>query len=134
LSPIPLDGEEHQQFDRRFRFEQRGMTNVLQGHSGRRWLDVVGLEPGVPQPVDFEVANWYTATYPRSVFQTNLMADLQTAHVRHRLQNRSYTRIVDGVAEDRTLEEVEVPALLREVFQLDVPDGARFIAFDQHAR
>ncbi len=134
LLPIPLDGGEHRQHDRQFRFEHRGAANVLQGHSGRRWLDLVGIEDGEPQPVDFEVANWFTATHPRSVFQTNLMADLQSAHERHRLQNRNYTRIVDGVAEERTLDVAEVPALLRDVFKLDVADGAHFIAFDRHDR
>ncbi len=134
LLPIPLDNNEHQQHDRQFRFERRGSVNVLQGHSGRRWLDLVGIEDGEPQPVDFEVANWFTATHPRSVFQTNLMADLQNAHERHRLQNRNYSRIVDGVAEDRRLEVSEIPALLRDVFKLDVPDDARFVAFERHDR
>ena len=134
LLPVPIDGNEHQQHDRRFRIERRGTVNVLQGHSGRRWLDLVGVEDGTPQAVDFEVANWYTATYPRSVFRTNLMADLQTAQERHRLQNRNYSHIVNGVATDRVLEDAEIPALLRDVFELDVADGARFIAFDEYDR
>lgn len=129
LLPIPLDGREHQQYDRAFRFELRDEVNVLQCRPGRRWVDLVGLEPGYPQPVDFEVANWYTATHPRSVFRTNLMADLQRPNERYRLQNTRFTAIIDGRSADRDIERDEIVALLREVYGLEVPEGANFVAF-----
>jgi len=134
LLPIPLDGGEHVQGDRTFRFEQRGDQNVLQSNFGKRWLDLVGLEPRYPQPVDFEVANWFTATHPRSVFRTNLMADLQTPAERHRLQNRTYTHVANGTSTERTLGDDEVITLLAEVFGLIEAPGTRFLAFDEHNR
>ena len=134
LLPIPLDGGENEQVDRRFRFERRGEQNVLQSTFGKRWLDLVGLEPGYPQPVDFEVANWFTATHPRSVFRTNLMADLQSPAERHRLQNRTYTRTANGEATETTLADDEVLALLADVFGLVEPEGTRFLAFEEHNR
>jgi N-hydroxyarylamine O-acetyltransferase len=134
LLPIPLDGGVHEQGDRTFRFEQRGTQNVLQSSFGKRWLDLVGLEPGYPQPVDFEVANWFTATHPRSVFRTNLMADLQSPSERHRLQNRTYTRTAGGETSERTLRDDDILPLLRDVFGLVEPPGTRFLAFDQHNR
>ena len=65
------------------------------------------VEPGTPAalyaftdepvgPPDVEAANWLTATWPRSVFRTRVMAALGDSDRRHSLDGRIYACSEDG--------------------------------------
>lgn len=75
------------------------------------------------------MANHFTGTHPDSRFVKTLTAQLPGIEVRRVLRNRSYAEIRADVVEGRELAEEEVIPILREVFGLEVPEGARFRAF-----
>ena len=56
-------------------------------------------------PIDYEVANWFTSTYPASRFRNNLLIERLTPEVRVSLFNRRLTRRrTDGAVEEAVLE------------------------------
>jgi N-hydroxyarylamine O-acetyltransferase len=58
------------------------------------------------EPVDFEHANWYTATHPDSFFANNLIAAMPGEGCRYTLFNREFrTRWPDGRVETEILED-----------------------------
>jgi N-hydroxyarylamine O-acetyltransferase len=58
------------------------------------------------QPVDFEHANWYTATHPASFFANNVIAAIPGDGCRYTLFNKEFrTRWPDGRVETELLED-----------------------------
>lgn len=88
------------------------------------WGDLYAIEPRPVLPVDLEMANWYTSTFPESKFVTTLTAQRITPDVRYALRGRTLTivRGQEGAApevEVRELtDEAEVERVLREVMGL----------------
>ena len=133
LEPVPMDGGPHRQPQGTFRVaaEAGGEgLNVLQSLQDGAWADLYAFRAEERFPVDYEMANHYTSTYPGSRFVTTLTAQRQDAEGRHILRNRAYARIQGDRAEGRELAPQEVIPILREVFGLDVPEGARFRALE----
>jgi len=84
----------------------------------------------VPQlPADYEMANWFTATSPASVFTSHLMMARGDPERRFALFDRQFTvRRRNGEAERRTLAEAgELGEVLGRHFGLELP-GADVIA------
>jgi len=77
------------------------------------------------QPVDFEHANWYTATHPDSFFANNVIAAIPGEGVRYTLFNKEFrTRRPDGAVETRVLEDAKALAVvLREKFGISISDA-----------
>jgi len=77
------------------------------------------------QPVDFEHANWYTATHPDSFFANNLIAAIPGEGCRYTLFNREFrSRKLDGAVETLVLEDANaLAAALREKFGISVSDA-----------
>jgi arylamine N-acetyltransferase len=77
------------------------------------------------QPVDFEHANWYTATHPDSFFANNLIAAIPGDGCRYTLFNREFrTRRPDGAVETLVLENANaLAAVLREKFGISISDA-----------
>ncbi|HEY6549527.1 MAG TPA: arylamine N-acetyltransferase, partial [Vicinamibacteria bacterium] len=102
-------------------------ARVLQAGIAGEWKDlyVFTLEP--QHPVDYEMANHYTSTWPRSAFVQSLTAQRARRHRRAILRNRDLVVREAGRVETST---VEGPAHLLEVlaaeFDLDFPPGTRF--------
>jgi N-hydroxyarylamine O-acetyltransferase len=133
IHPLLLDGQPHLQFHRRFRVveEQDGeRLNVLQVLQGGEWTDLYAFKAEARHPVDYEMANHFTSTYPESRFVKTLTAQLVGPEVRRILRNRAYAEIRGEAVEGRELAPEEVIPVLRETFGLDVPEGVRFRAFD----
>jgi N-hydroxyarylamine O-acetyltransferase len=124
-----MDGEAHPQFQGAYRVAEEGPLRVLQAHGSGGWTDLYAFLPEARPAVDFEMANWYTSTHPASRFVQSLTAQRPTPEARHLLRNRTYLVIRGGGTVSRELAEAEIPALLREVFGLDVPENAAFRAF-----
>jgi N-hydroxyarylamine O-acetyltransferase len=124
LEPIPFGpGIAHDQAGWSFRVVQDGDELVLQAARPEGWSDLYGF---VPQPVpriDVEVSNWFTATHPRSIFVTSLIAGTQDASGRLvSLHDRSGGfKLTDQTPERTSITPValaEVPALLASRFGL----------------
>ena len=74
-------------------------------------------------PVDFVVANHYTATHPNSPFKTRLMLSRFTPRGRVSVLNREATIVDHGHSRTVTLAtRSDLRALLRERFGFDLPE------------
>ena len=79
------------------------------------------------------MANWYTCTWPDSGFVQTMTAQRATPAVRYTLRNYTLTEDSRDASFVRTLRREEIVPVLRGVFGLDVPDGAKFRALDSDA-
>jgi len=85
------------------------------------WVPVYVVDDAVPPAIDYEVANWYTATHPASHFRHQLIAARTTADARHALRdNRLTIRRADGTSERHYLTADGIEAALAEHFHLNV--------------
>jgi N-hydroxyarylamine O-acetyltransferase len=103
---------------------------VLQAQRPEGWADLYVFERAERHPVDFEMANWYTSTWPASRFIVTLTAQRVTPDALYVLRNFTYTEDRGDEAITRTVTRDELIALLAERFDLDVPADARFRAID----
>ena len=79
--------------------------------------------------IDYELANWYTATHPHSRFRNNLLLERLTPAWRATLFNRQLThRYPDGRTETRELADAAaLGAVLEAVFDIAPPAPAAAI-------
>ncbi|MBV9824712.1 MAG: arylamine N-acetyltransferase [Alphaproteobacteria bacterium] len=105
------------------RLVEAGDEIELQVRLGTEWTRLYhfSLQPQVA--VDYEVANWYTATYPDSIFRHNLMGARPTPDRRYALLNRNFTvRYRDGRTERRELVDADdFGRVLRHDFHVELP-------------
>jgi N-hydroxyarylamine O-acetyltransferase len=107
-----------------------GHLRVLQMRRGAGWEDqyAFALEP--VHPVDFEMANWFTSTYPQSPFVRTLTAQRTTREVRYVLRYPAFSEIRESGIQAREITRGELLPLLRRVFLIDLPDDTQFPAID----
>jgi N-hydroxyarylamine O-acetyltransferase len=76
--------------------------------------------------IDFEVANWYTSTNPRSMFTQNLIVCRVVGDTRVNLRNANLSiRQPDGRAEHRVLASAsDLRQVLEDVMELALPTTA----------
>jgi len=122
LEPLPLvPGEVVAQHRWRYRLAREDGLHMLQLEASDGYVDLYAfaLEPAMP--ADLEMANWYVSTHPASRFVTTLTVQRATPEARHVLQNLDYT-VDRGDGNPRTtrMAREAVPALLRDVFGLDL--------------
>ena len=131
VEPLRLDAAETTQDGWTFRVSREERLHVLQRREREEWLDLYAFTDDDAATIDYVVGNWYTSTHPGSKFVQTLTAQRMIGNVRHQLRNLSYSVARQGGEwQTRTLTREELIPLLREVFDLDVPDGARFRALD----
>jgi N-hydroxyarylamine O-acetyltransferase len=130
MEPLTLGDAVAEQFGRTFRVATEGPLQVLQMRRDEEWDDLYAFLPDPVHPVDFAVANWFTSTFPSSVFVTTLTVQRSTSEARHILRNLSYTVLRGRQAETREIARAALVPLLRDVFGLDIPEDARFRAID----
>lgn len=89
--------------------------------SGWQTLYRFTLEP--QHWADYGMRNWYTSTYPQSVFRHSLRVALSEEGARLSLLNGQFSRrTVDGAVEQRNIDDVdELLAVLCERFHLQPP-------------
>ena len=133
LQPVPLSGEPSVQHGWVYRVRPEGSLLVLQWQRNGAWQDLYAIEPGEPGDVDFEMANWYTSTWPQSGFVQTMTAQRATPETRFTLRNYTLTEDSRDASFVRTLHRDEIVPVLRKVFGLDVPSAARFRALDADA-
>lgn len=130
LHPVPMDGQVHAQFQNAYRIVREDGLSVLQSRRESAWEDLYAFQAEARFPVDFEMANHYTSTHPESRFIRTLTAQLPGPEVRRILRNRAYAEIRGTEVSGRELAPGEVIPVLRGTFGLEVPEGARFRAFE----
>ena len=130
IYPVPLSGEPSQQGAWTYRIHREGVLEILQWKRNGAWEDLYAIEPGERLPVDFEMANWYTSTWPQSRFVLSLTAQRVTWDTRYVLRNLTYSEDSGDALFTREITRPELVPLLRTTFGIDVPDEARFLALD----
>src|SRR5580658_1089432 len=116
-----LPGEEQETPHEPMRLWPVGDELVLQAKFGDDWQNIYRLSPHPRLDVDYEVANWFTATHPASPFVSNLIVTRPGPKgTRHTLfNNRVAVRDKDGRAERSTLDgEADFRAVLENRFGL----------------
>jgi N-hydroxyarylamine O-acetyltransferase len=131
MEPVRMDGSTHEQYGRRYRVAEDGELRVLQRAYSGGWEDLYAFLPAAVHPIDFEVGNWFCATYPSSAFLKTVTAQRSTPEARHILRGLTYTIARGEHTETREVARDELVPLLREVFGIDLPDDARFRAIDE---
>jgi N-hydroxyarylamine O-acetyltransferase len=130
LAPVPLiAGIELYDEPRRHRLVRGGQdtdalpTWTLQALTEGEWVSQYMFTEETFQPVDYEVANWYVATFPRSPFKLAPYIQHTNSERHLELSGRTLTeRRVDGTRDVREIEDDdELKRLLRNDFGIDVP-------------
>jgi len=95
------------------------------------WTPVYRLSKETPAPIDYEVANWFTSTHPKSKFRQSLMVARTAPEARYALLNNRLTvRPPGGAAERHSLSADEMGEALAEIFGLAVdPEWAPTLAW-----
>jgi N-hydroxyarylamine O-acetyltransferase len=128
LDPIAFDdGEPVQQGGWGFRLVDDGGVRTLWGLRADGWLDLYTFSEEPQLPVDFEVANHYTSTWPRSPFVTKVIAQRSGLDERWMLiDDELRVERPRGVERRKVTSPEERLAILAERFGLVFPSGTRF--------
>jgi N-hydroxyarylamine O-acetyltransferase len=97
---------------------------VLQARLGESWENLYRICDQTCLDADYEVANWYVATRPQSLFSENLIAARPRRDgLRHTFLNgRLSTRAADGTVTRRVIEDdAGIAGALADVFGLRLP-------------
>jgi len=128
MLPVPLEsGRSSHQFAWWVRAIERDRAWVMQSARDGVWEDLYAftLEPQLA--IDYEVANHYTATHPKSRFTQLLVVQRVTPQVKIRLRNRELVHDTGKFVMSRPLAgDDEILQVLDETFGLRFPPGTRF--------
>lgn len=121
MRPIEDQGTPHETM----RLWPVGDEFTLQARLGDDWQNIYRLSPHPRLAVDYEVANWFTATHPASPFVSNLIVARPAAgRTRQTLFNGRLTARSGGeVTERLTLDDGAFAGTLKTRFGLDLPDA-----------
>lgn len=129
--PLRLEADVIQQTPHeRVRLSRAGADWVLEAETGDTWRAMYqfGLEEHIAP--DYEVANYYMSTHPRSPFVVRLVAARALPGRRLALANNQMSvHHVNGPTEKRTIESVAgLERVLIEAFGIALPDDERLAA------
>jgi N-hydroxyarylamine O-acetyltransferase len=99
---------------------------ALQAKLGEDWQNIYRISPHPRLSIDYEVANWFTATYPASPFVDNLIVTRPGPEgTRNTLFNDRVTVRRRGNLVDRSMlgDEADFRAALDSTFGLTLPDA-----------
>jgi N-hydroxyarylamine O-acetyltransferase len=103
-----------------------GEELTLQAKLGEDWQSIYRLSPHPRLSVDYEVANWFTATHPASLFVNNLIvARPGPGRTRHTLFNGQVTvrRPGDRTERSRLADDADARGILESTFGLTLSDA-----------
>lgn len=122
--PVPLTPDSHAiNGNERHEMVPVGDRWMLRAHLGEKLVDVWISTLEQDHPIDFELANHYTATHPASPFAHRLMLRALTADGRITILNRTLTIRKSGQAQTLQIaDRAHLRALLGEYFNFDLPE------------
>jgi N-hydroxyarylamine O-acetyltransferase len=128
VHPLPLvAGPESWIEDAGYRLHREGEVWVLEGTAGGAWGDLYAFTLEPQYPVDFEMANHFTSTYPRSPFVRSLTVQRSWPGRRYLLHDRELVRREGGRSETLTIAGPDhLLEVLDRDFDLSFPPGTRF--------
>jgi len=128
LLPLPLEaGQELWLGGTGHRLRREADLWVLEGDLGTGWQDLYSFTLEPQYPVDFEVANHFTSTWPDSHFRSTLTAQRSFPERRLILRNRDLvTREGREVTRETILDPEHLLEVLDERFSLSFPTATRF--------
>jgi N-hydroxyarylamine O-acetyltransferase len=86
---------------------------ALDAQRGGEWQSLYRFALDAQAPIDYEVANWFTSTHPRSLFRNHLIAARATAEGHHTLFDDKFAiRRRDGISERRRIRDAADLALV----------------------
>lgn len=120
--PLRLDTDAPQETRHdTFRIFDYGRELLLQVRRDGAWLPVYEISREVQTDGDYEAANWFTSTHPRSPFRNALTVARTAPEARYGLlNNRLAIRRPGAEPERRILDAGGIEAALSEVFGLPV--------------
>jgi len=120
VGPVDFDGSPTDQGLDVYRIADEDRSKVLQIRRNSHWQDLYafGLDPALP--VDFEVANHYTSTYPGSPFTQNLTVQRSVNGERRILRHRTLSIRTSAGTDVREIAEDELTGVLRDLFGLEI--------------
>jgi N-hydroxyarylamine O-acetyltransferase len=128
LDPIPFASEAPvRQSAWTYRLDREGDLFVVRSLHADSWLDLYAFDLQPQLPVDYEVANHFTSTWPGSSFVKHVTVQRPGPHERLVLWERSF--VVQRVGSEERTDVVDSEHLLRilgDRFGLVFPDGTRF--------
>jgi N-hydroxyarylamine O-acetyltransferase len=128
LLPVALKpGQVERHFDWQYRIVMNDGLYVLQSYRPAGWFDLYSFTLEEQHPVDYEVSNYFTSTFPNSPFVTRLVVQRPGERVRLTLVNRQLTeQRPDGFSETTLADDEALLETLAERFGLRFPAGTRF--------
>ncbi len=100
---------------------------VLQLDAGAGWADLYFFSLERQYPIDFEMANFFTSSHPRSAFVLNLTAQRSWPGRRVILRNRQLTvRTAEGAVSSEVRDPDHLLEVLDAEFGLAFPPATRF--------
>lgn len=123
LEPVDLDGAVSEQAGDAYRIVVEDRLKVLQIRRDGGWQDLYAFTLDEALPIDYEVANHFTSTWPGSPFVTTLTAQRSLPGERRILRHRTYTVRRGEDIETREVADAELPALLADAFGLELAPG-----------
>ena len=127
-APLRLDSTIEQQTPHEpFRLVRTGDEWFLQARLRDVWKTLYRFGDEAQLDVDYEVASWYTSTYPSSIFVTSLMVARVVADRRYAMLNDELAvHPLNGPTERRVLASAsEIKGVLEETFGIAVPDDPK---------
>ncbi len=128
LDPIPFgnDGPVDQGVWT-YRLEQEDEVQVVRSLHDDVWIDLYAFDLQPQLPIDFEVANHYTSTWPASTFVKHVTVQRPGPEERLVLWERWLSvQRPDGEERVEVRDPEELLAILAERFDLVFPEGTRF--------
>ena len=128
LRALPLaEGPEHWVGPTGHRLRKENDLWVLEANSEGSWVDLYAFTLEPQYPIDFEMANHFTSTHPRSAFVNSLTAQRLFPERRVVLRNRDLTVREGRVTETATIRDPEhLLEVLETYCDLPFPPGTRF--------
>jgi N-hydroxyarylamine O-acetyltransferase len=128
LLPVPFGaGAESPQFLWTYRAVAERDRWVMQSLRDGAWLDMYAFTLEPQEPIDYEVANYFTSTHPTSRFVQTLTVQRPGPEQRLMLRNRELIIDRGDVLMSRPLQDqTELLAVLAESFDLQFPPDTRF--------
>lgn len=131
IAPVPLDGTSARVGRFAWRLARDRDDFILQCEVDATWADLYAFRHDERFPIDFEMANWFTSTYPTSQFVTNLIAQRVLPDGHRILRNLTLTETTASGMTSFDIARDDVERVLRDGFGLEIAPGAPLRALDR---